>query len=71
QDIRALGGQTIHKVFGPSSYRVDSKGVSRYNGTVVGWRGPNGAGPWEFRTQTFEQLAPAPAKYRLKALVKM
>jgi hypothetical protein len=72
QDIRALGGQTIHKVFGPSNYRLDSRGRGRYQGTVVGWRGPNGAGPWEFRTQTYEQLPQlSPEKYALHKLVKM
>lgn len=68
-DIRALGGQTIHKVFGPSSYRVDSSGNGRYTGTVVGFRG---TGHWEFRTQRYEQLPQlAPQKYKLKGLVKM
>lgn len=72
RDIRGLGGATIHKVFGPSSYRLNSRGQGRYTGTVVGWRGPGGAGPWEFRTQTYEQLPqPAPQKYRLHKLVKM
>jgi hypothetical protein len=67
--IRAKGGQTIHKVFGPSGYRLDSSGTSRYTGTVVGFRG---AGHWEFRTQRYEQLPQlAPQKYKLKGLAKM
>jgi hypothetical protein len=38
----------------------------------VGWRGANGAGPWEFRTQTYEQLPQlSPEKYALHKLVKM
>lgn len=72
RDIRNIGGTTIHKVFGPSGYRLDSKGRSKYTGTVVGWRGAGGAGPWEFRTQTYEQLPQlSPQKYKLHKVVKM
>ena len=68
-DIRNLGGATVHKVFGPASYRLDSKGAGRYTGTVVGWRG---SGHWEFRTQTYEQLPQlSPQKYHLNKLIKM
>jgi hypothetical protein len=70
--IRNLGGATIKGVFGPASYRVDSQNVGRFTGTVVGWRDPN-ANPrqWVFRTQTYEQVAVVPDKYKLKKLIKM
>lgn len=68
-DIRALGGATIHKVFGPANYRLDSSGTSRYTGTVVGYRG---SGRWVFKTQRYEQLPQlVPQKYKLKSLVDM
>jgi hypothetical protein len=72
QDIRRLAEHTLRRVFGPSDYRLDSKGRARYQGTVVGWRGPNGAGPWQFRAQIYEHLPQiTPRKYRLRKLVKM
>lgn len=68
-DIRNLAGGTLKTVFGPQQYRLDSKGNSRYTGTVVGYRG---SGHWEFRTQSYEQLPQlAPQKYKLKKLIKM
>lgn len=70
--IRARGGATIRSVFGPASYRVDSKGQRRYEGTVVGWRDPAGAPRgWAFKTQTYELLALAPKRYKLKSLITM
>lgn len=70
--VRAHGAGALNSIFQPKHYRHDSKGVSRYTGTVVGWRDPNAATPrWVFKTQTYEQTAVVPDKYKMKKLIQM
>lgn len=70
--IQAIAGPTLHRTFRPSSYRVGSKGISRFAGTVVRLRNPEAPmRRWVFETQQYEQVAVVPDKHKLRKLVGM